>query len=141
MLGRQSHPAAALTARLDHLLASATLAHGRTAETPPRHFAFRIGSVPFEASITPQGDGTMLILAGTLGLLPFSAENAPLRRHWLDRVGRNRGADRFSFNREGCLRLESRTLLPGNPTRSQLLEALTVVVMTLGDDLEPPLRH
>lgn len=141
MLGRQSHPSAALVARLDHLLAGAALAQDRVAIRDRRCFAFRLGAVTFEGSIAPHGADSLLLLAADLGPLPYSAENAALRRRWLDIVGRGSGPDRHSLGQDGRLHLESRTLLSGRPSREQLLQALTVIVMGLGRHIEPPIRH
>lgn len=142
MLGRQSHPAPALASRLDHLLAAANLAQaGTDNDTAIRRFAFDFGAVHFEGNVIPQGDGAVVSLVGDLGPLPYSAENAPVRRRWLDALNRSRGPDRYRLGADGHLRLESRTQVAGVPNRHQLIETLTVVLLTLGTGIEPPLRH
>ena len=107
---------------------------------PPEILRFRFFEAPFTAHLTPTafGRGT-LHLRATLGVVPYSAEDASARRQALRhlRTCRLEAHDRLSLGPDGGVHFESTTVIELPADRIGFLSQVTLLLLAVAPHLEP----
>lgn len=118
-----------------------TLSTAQTATHPGGNFRFELAGVRFSGRLdAAEGPRTMLRLSADLGGLPYSAEDKGARKRWraaLESADAS-AADHHALAADQHIHFESATMLAAPPTGPQLIEMLTVVLLTLRNRLGAP---
>lgn len=123
---------------LDGLLSSASDRMTRLDPEPPAEFTFSWRGTAFSARFERHGQGCRLVLDGTLGAVPFSAENQPHRDNLLALLGGPQTGvpGRFWADRRLRLHFATSAEVEGRATGTTILGWTTLLLLRTAPWLE-----